>query len=84
MALSFFPQGQDGAEKPLPGLLLDSRNAVTCTAFYRTDTGNYLLRLFNPLDTPEAAAIRIPALHIEDTAVVPPYEFITREYYEQK
>ena len=80
MVLSFFPHGTDSGEKPLPGLFVESGPAVTCTAFYRTAAGKYLLRLFNPLDMPETAAVRIPALHITDTVQVPPYECVTREY----
>ncbi len=79
MALSFFPHG-DGV-KPLPGLLVDSNPSVVCTAFARTGSGSYLLRLFNPLDTPETAAVRIPALEVTDTVLVPPYEFVTKEYF---
>lgn len=82
MTLSFFPHGTDSDvnKKPLPGLLLDSRPAVICTAFYRTASGKYLLRLFNPLDSQETATIRIPAFNLSDTVQIPPYEFITREY----
>ncbi len=72
MALSFYPPGI-GAMSP-PGVVL-SDNTILMTAFKGAENGEgFVVRLFEPTGTARSATLYVPALGVEQSVSLKPFE----------